>query len=180
MPPRSEFSQHYAPVAAALFAWARLRVMGVLRRRLDPEDVVQETLVRAYDRFEVFDPKVGSFRGWMFGIANNVLRELLTERARKPAPAVGAGDILDLIPADATSISRRAARSEEMKRVISVLEGLDEADQRFFAYRILEELDLAEVARTLGITEAAAEKRWQRLQPRLADLLEPFRGRLGR
>jgi RNA polymerase sigma-70 factor, ECF subfamily len=54
--------------ASAILAWAR-------RRLADPreaEEVVQETLVRAWQKHHQYDPDRGSERAWLFGIARNV------------------------------------------------------------------------------------------------------------
>lgn len=51
----------------AVFAWARGR-FGDVR---DAEEVVAETMVRAWRRHDQYDPSRGTERSWVFGIARN-------------------------------------------------------------------------------------------------------------
>lgn len=46
------------------------------------EDVVQETFLLARERGQSFEPERGSFAGWLFGLARNVIRTHLRRRAR--------------------------------------------------------------------------------------------------
>ena len=58
----------HAVHAPALHAWA-------LHRTADPreaEEIVQETLIRAWRRQDQYDASRGSERAWLFGIARNV------------------------------------------------------------------------------------------------------------
>lgn len=52
----------------ALLRWARRRFDDPR----DAEEVVAETLARAWRRYETFDPSRGSHRAWLFGIARTV------------------------------------------------------------------------------------------------------------
>ncbi len=173
----SGFCEQYGPVAGALAAWARMRVTGPIRRLVDPEDVVQETIVRAYDRFATFDASRGPFRSWLFGIANNILREILTERVSRPQTArleSTTSNLFDLLPEEATTISKRAARSEAVEKLVEKLQRFDESERKLFMFRALEGLRLDEIAGLLGVTRAALEKRWQRLVPKLEGVFAPF------
>ena len=71
------FSELYERVAPRLYVWAELKMPPFLRRRTSPEDVVQETWVRALVKFSEFDPERGSFRGWVFGFSP---RTILSQR----------------------------------------------------------------------------------------------------
>lgn len=51
----------------AVFAWAQ----GRFGDRRDAEEVVAETMVRAWRRHHQYDPERGSERSWVFGIARN-------------------------------------------------------------------------------------------------------------
>lgn len=53
--------------AAALLGWARTR----LADHRDAEEVVAETLVKAWRHYDQFDESRGSERSWIFGIARN-------------------------------------------------------------------------------------------------------------
>jgi|SoiMethySBSTD1v2_1073268.scaffolds.fasta_scaffold407532_2 RNA polymerase sigma-70 factor (ECF subfamily) len=166
---RSRFADLYSRIAPSVFAWAALRVPKSLRSRLDPEDIVQETWVRAFERFDAFDQALGSFRAWTFGIAGHVLLKAL--RALRDAPASArAIDPLD-VPDEATSISRRVGRDEMVRGVIGLLERLEADERRIVIERGLEERPFAEIAALHGIEEAAARKRWQRARERLAGLV---------
>ena len=59
----------YAEHGDALFAHA-LRLSGGDRQRA--EDLVQETLVRAWRHPDVLDPERGSVRAWLFTTARNL------------------------------------------------------------------------------------------------------------
>jgi RNA polymerase sigma-70 factor, ECF subfamily len=164
------FAALYARVAPALLTWARLRLMPELRIHLDPEDVVQEVCCRAFERFSTFDPERAVFRAWLFGIANNVLREALQSLRRRRGQertALFDQSTLDALPDDATSVSRRVSRDENLRRFAIEIEGLPEDERRLLIYRGLEGLKHAEVAKLLGISLEAAEKRWQRIVKKL-------------
>lgn len=165
--PTSSFTELYGEAAPALFTWAHVRLQAPLRAQLDPEDVLQEVCCRAYDRFESFDASLGSFRSWVFGIANNVLREALLSLRHlpkaEPARAEWSHLPWDDLPDDATSISRRVVRSESIAAFVARLDGLTEEEKKLLIYRGLEGLRHAEIASLLGLSVDAAEKRWQRL-----------------
>lgn len=143
-----------------------------LRVWLDPEDVLQEVCCRAYDAFPTFDRARGSFQNWIFGIANNVLREALRDLARRQR---GGGLMsrseaqrrLQSLPDSVTSIVRGAIRREEVQRLLDLADALPEEDRRLLLHRGLEGLSHARVAELLGLSEAGVRKRWERLRREL-------------
>lgn len=171
------FVSLYAEAASTLFAWANLRLRPALRAFLEPEDLVSEICFRAFDRFRTFDPGKGTFRRWLFGIANNVLREALDTfagprgRARKP-PGWSESPLANL-PDEATSVSRRAARDEGLRQFVERLQELDDDDRRLLLYRGLEDLSHSEIGGLLNLSRDAVEKRWQRLQKRIEPWAPP-------
>lgn len=161
------FTALYDPVAPAICTWARLRIGARLRRSIDPEDVLQEVFCRAYLAFGKYD-KERPFRGWLFGIANNVLREALRSlKNRGESVFQGTHEGLALVADEATSISSRIARDEKLKLFLDQVGDLDEEDQRLLIYRGLEGLPHKEVAALLQASTVSVEKRWQRLRGRL-------------
>jgi RNA polymerase sigma-70 factor (ECF subfamily) len=70
--------------AAALWGYC-LRLTGHDRARA--EDVVQETLLRAWRNFPTLDESQGSVRAWLFKVARNiVIDEWRTKRAQSELP----------------------------------------------------------------------------------------------
>jgi RNA polymerase sigma factor (sigma-70 family) len=79
-----QFIEIYAPL---VHAYARTRGL----QDADAADVTQEVLhavAKHAERFD-YDPARGSFRGWLFRITLNKLRDLLS---RRKAHAMGSGD----------------------------------------------------------------------------------------
>jgi RNA polymerase sigma factor (sigma-70 family) len=168
------FAALHARVARQLVAWAALHVTPPLRALVPLDDLVQEVWARAFAAFASYDPQRGSFRGWLVGIAYNVLREQLRAGyRRRPAfgrPPSGSTSIDDVAD-PATSIGSRLTRDEATTALVERLDGLDEVDRRLVAWRAIEELPYDEIGRRLGVSGVAAESRWRRLAERLRELL---------
>lgn len=87
----------YSEHAQALHGWARGRVAD----DRDAEELVAETLVRAWRRYDQFDPSRGSERAWLFGIARNAAIDLHRRSQRRlrtvtdELPEVGESDVID-------------------------------------------------------------------------------------
>lgn len=96
----------------ALFAHA-LRLVGGDRQRA--EDLVQETLVRAWRHPDLLDPARGSVRAWLFTTARNLSIDAWRRRSSRPAEV-----ITDTLPEPA---------------------GVDEVDRAVEAWLIAEALD---------------------------------------
>lgn len=166
---REGFTDLYARVAPAVVVWSRLQVSDALRARLDPEDVLQETLARAWQHFDEFDPARSSFRNWIFGIARNVLleafRKLSASRVSSASPLTMT---LGVVPDTATSITQQLARRESLSNFADRVRALPRDDQRLLLYRGLEERTHDEIGRLLNVSADAAAKRWQRLRTEMA------------
>ena len=63
----------------AVFNWAQ----GRFDDRRDAEEVVAETMVRAWRRHHQYDPERGSERSWIFGIAKNTAVDHFRRSRRK-------------------------------------------------------------------------------------------------
>ncbi len=169
------FAELWERVAPALHAWASLRITAALRPRLDPDDLVQEVCCRAFLGFCNYDPERSRFRSWLFGIASHVLKSALVELGRNPsltrAAAVDESTrFLDRVPDRATAVSRRIAADDAFRAFLALARDLDEEERRLLLHRGLEGLSHADVAARIGVTSAAARKRWERLRERLAGL----------
>lgn len=167
------FLDRFEQCAPRLHAWSRLHIHPPLRRQLDPEDLVQEVCWRALRNLDRFDPDRGEFSAWLFGIARNVLGDALRRvRARgESAFMASTRDTisrgLDAVAEEATGISTRVVRRDDVIRFLELIDALDEASQRLLIYRGLEGRPHSEVAALLNIEVGTAEKRWQRLSQEL-------------
>ena len=60
----------------------------------EAEDLVQETMLRAWRAYERYDPDLASMRTWLYRIATNACLNALEGRARRPLPS-GVGQPFD-------------------------------------------------------------------------------------
>lgn len=169
------FAELYRRVAPAISAWAELRIPPTLRSGLGPEDIVQEVWVRALSRFDSYDASRGVFRQWVFGFAHNVLLNALkAQRHRRSAGSERTeGFDLQAFAAEVTTISRRIARDENLQAFVSCVREMPAEDRDLLALRGLEGLSHQEVAEELGISAAAARKRWERVRRSLDEIAAP-------
>ena len=87
---RALYEQHAGP----LFAYA-LRLTSGDRGR--SEDIVQETLLRAWRHPQALDPDRGPVRSWLFTVARNIAVD--AHRARRARPTEVGDEALAVVPA---------------------------------------------------------------------------------
>jgi RNA polymerase sigma-70 factor (ECF subfamily) len=105
----------YAEHAGALFGYVLRLVRGDRQRA---EDVVQETLFRAWQHPESLDPSRGPQRVWLATVARNIVVD--GERARRARPSEVGEDALRVLPA-ADDELERAMLSWEVMEVLAEL-----------------------------------------------------------
>jgi RNA polymerase sigma factor (sigma-70 family) len=152
------FDALYRETASDVFAY----VMTLLRDRSAAEDVTATAFERAYRRQSGFDPKRGTQRAWMFGIARNAALDELRARKRNAALLSDPED-LDARRDDDTgdeSALRRAA-------VAAALAQLDPRERELIALKFHSGLNNTEIAKVLNISVANAGTRVHRAVTRL-------------
>ena len=159
-PSSARFDALYRETASDLFAY----VLTLVRDRAAAEDVTAAAFERAYRRHATFDPRRGTRRAWLFGIARNAALDELRRRRRSAAlladpedPAAATRSVAD---ADEEAAVRRAA-------VRAALERLDPRDRELVALKFHAGLSNAEIARVLGVSESNAGTRVHRAVSRL-------------
>jgi RNA polymerase sigma-70 factor (ECF subfamily) len=164
----------------------RLRRMVAVRldprlaARLDPSDVVQEALLEAARRLpDYLRERPVAFYPWLRRLAWEHLVKLhqkhLARRKRSVARELPLpDDSLDALArqlAPGTSPSQRLLRQEVCERVRRALDELPEVDREVLVLRYLEQLDTAETAAVLAVSEGAVKMRHRRALERLGGLL---------
>lgn len=185
--PNSEFERLVASCEGALRRSIALRMDTRLRARLDPDDVIQETLAEAAHRFAAWQAEpTMPFGLWLRFLALQQLamahrrhigtaaRSAEREAALESPPAnsdVFAAGIADSI----TSPSAGAARAEDRQRVRNALDALAPEDREVLAMRHFEELDNSAISQLLGLTPSGASRRYLRAVERLKQHLDARR-----
>jgi RNA polymerase sigma-70 factor, ECF subfamily len=170
---------------------ARLRRMIALRldprlaARLDPSDVVQETLAVADRRLpDYLRDRPLPFYPWLRRLACDRLADLRRKHVRAghrtvtreeppPLPDASVLELADRLFARSGSPSARAQREERRERVRAGLNRLSDRDREVLVLRHLEQLATPEIAAVLEVNEAAVRTRHLRALRRLRDLLGP-------
>lgn len=176
--------QKYEP---RLLRMIELRLDHALRRRVEPDDILQETFLEATRRFDEWnaDPRC-PFHVWLrltcaqaLTVAQRVhlgaeKRALGRERQLVDRPSISAASAADYFVASQTSPSQAATREESRALMLRALEELEEADREILVLRNFEELSNEEAALELGIEPSAASKRFARALVRLRPALRAF------
>ncbi len=156
-----------------------------LAARVDPSDVVQESLAEADRRLAEFardrpipfyawlrqigwDYLVRAHRRHLHAAGRSVRRE---EWARLPLPDESALRMADRLAAQDSSPSARLQRSEQRQRVREALGLLSDRDRDVLVLRYLEDLSTPEIAAVLGLSQSAVKMRQLRALQRLHELL---------
>lgn len=156
---REALSELYARCGTRLLAFIRMRMGRSLRAQLESRDILQNTLLKSFQRIEQFEGDGGAtLMGWLMRIAENEIRDQVDyhHRQRRDVDAavpIDAGGI-DLAAPDASAISAVVAH-EEAERLGAALEALGPDHREVIVLRKLEELSFRDVAARMGRSEDA-------------------------
>jgi RNA polymerase sigma-70 factor (ECF subfamily) len=156
-----------------------------LAARVDPSDVVQETLAEAatkLNRYLKYRPV--PFYPWLRQLAQRRLidihrrhvkarRRTVTREAAQVLPDRSAMSLAVRLLGRLSSPSARLQRQERRDRVRTALAALPEVDRELLVLRVLEGLRTRETAAVLGMSETAVRSRQVRALERLKVLLGP-------
>jgi RNA polymerase sigma-70 factor (ECF subfamily) len=146
---------------------ARLRLPAQLRGKLDPSDVVQQTLLEAHKDREHFRGQTPAERAaWLRQIlarnlANAVRdlgrdkRDVKRERSLEAAVQESASRLEAWLAAEQSSPSAQAERNEEAVRLAQALAKLPEAQREVVVLRHCQGWSLAEISRHVGRSPSA-------------------------
>lgn len=146
---------------------ARLGLHSQLQGKLDPSDVVQQTLLQAHQAF-------GQFRGqrdeqlacWLRQIlARNLAhaardfrrakRDVRREQSLEQAIEASSARIEGWLAAEQSSPSQRVARNEQVLRLAEALETLPESQREALEMHYWQDCSLEEIGRHLGRSSSA-------------------------
>ena len=162
-----------------------LRMDRRLQPRLDPSDVVQDSLAEADRRLHVYlAARPVPFYAWLRQLAlerlteahrrhvgaqrRSVLREI---SPRDLLPDESLHELADRLVSAGSSPSAAVQRDEVRQQVRTLLLLLSEPDRELLVLRHLEHLSTREIAAVLGVSEAAVKVRHVRALDRLRRML---------
>ena len=141
------------------------------------EDIAAETFCLAFGQRDRFDPQRGSLRGWLFGIATNLVAQHRRKEARRyralartgADPAVGSHE--DRVVTEVTAGRMRP-------QLAKALTALSPGERDVVLLVALAELTYDEVADALGISSGTVGSRLSRARKKLHNAIRPeaFRG----
>jgi RNA polymerase sigma-70 factor (ECF subfamily) len=142
-----------------LLLLARAQVDDRLRGRLDPEDLVQQTLARTFERRDRFRGTSDAQRAaWLRMLPSRTLIDAVRKlagvgwepRSLEAMLEQSSARLEGLLAADQTSPSGRVERQEQLVRLADALAALPEDQRRAVELKHLRGLSLVEVAARMG------------------------------
>ena len=152
-----EFEALYRSSRDDVYAYAA----GLLRDRSAAEDVTALAFERAYRKRARFNPRRGTRRAWLFGIARNAALDELRRR-RRTAELVGETADPDALAPDAEA--EVALRRAALRRA---METLSPRERELVALKFFAGLSNAEIGSVVGVSESNAGTRLHRVLEKL-------------
>ncbi len=180
------FSRHRARLKRMIAIYLDPR----LAPRVDPSDVLQETLANAARRLPNFPrDRPGGFYPWLRQIARDRLVDVHRRHIRSEkrsierevrqgvcVPPSSAMRLADQLVSNATSPSEHYARLERRELISAALDRISESYREILLMRFVEQLSPREIADLLEISESAVKSKLWRALEKLQNLIDPQQG----
>lgn len=168
---RDAYGQIIARYQSLICSLAYCRTGSVARS----EDIAQETFITAWKALrDLREP--GRVRGWLCGIARNLINNSCRRLTKEPAAIGGTLDSLHEIESPESSPQDQAIRNEEEGLLWRAMGNLPENYREPLVLYYREQRSVARVAEYLGLSEDAIKQRLARgrllLQERVLALVE--------
>ncbi len=149
-----------------LLLLARMQLGPGPRNRIDPSDIVQQTLLEAHAKADQFEGGDSALAAWLRqALVNNLRdawralrkgkRDIAREQALPEALEQSSVRLEGMLAAAQSSPSQQAVRNEDLLRLANALTRLPDAQREAIVLHHLQGCSLAETARSLGRTDAS-------------------------
>ncbi len=158
MPNQQEFTELLQPNLLTLNRFV-LRMVG---NHFDAEDIVQETVIKAFVHFADFRAE-SKFKTWLMSIAVNEVRSRRRKEFRSRTSYFDFDQLERLASATSSDSPLRQCEKNETSRVLqNAIVSLHPAYNEMIRLRAIDGLHIADAARQLSISVAAAKTRYYR------------------
>lgn len=163
---------------------ARLQLDARLRGKLDPSDIAQQTLLKAYEALDQFQwQSEGQLAAWLRKILANVLaetarrfataaRDIALERSLEASLDASSAYLESLLAADQSTPSEQAVRQEDLLRLAEALAQLPEDQRTVVELKHFQGLSVAAISQQIGRSKEAVGGLLRRGLHRLRHLLK--------
>ncbi|MER7245087.1 sigma-70 family RNA polymerase sigma factor [Kribbella sp. NPDC000426] len=178
---RDDFDQQVAPYRRELLAHC-YRMLGSVH---DAEDLVQETMLRAWRAIDTYDAERASLRTWLYRIATNACLTVLKGRGRRALPSGLVGATTDAqapielamdvpwlqpFPTVGDPAGAMEARGSLRLALVAAMQYLPARQRAVLVLRDVLDWSAADVAEALETTPASVNSALQRARARLAEV----------
>ena len=160
--PRPLFEDLYRGSRDDLYSY----VAGLLRDRVAAEDVTALAFERAFRKWDKFDPRRGSARGWLFGIARNAALDELRKRKREE-PMTEPGGL-----EAPGSVTGSVLEREQRATLLAALGTLSPGDREMVALKFFGGLSNTEIAEATAYSSTNVGTRLGRAMNKLRSVLD--------
>ncbi len=165
-----DWAVSYADCAGDLFGFLARRVGRDLA-----EDLLADTFASAMTTETGFDPRQGTVRTWLFGIASNLVRRhwRTEERRLRALVREGTEPAAPIDPLLTTAaVDDRLEASDTLEALIDELGRLSRVDRELLALTGWESMTSAEAGEVVGMNPATVRSRVRRARSRLRSVSE--------
>ncbi len=169
---------------AQLLGFVERKMSPGLRRKIDPEDVLQEAISHCARAFQDMEPAELEPLAWIHQVAERRIIDAhrkffgTQKRAAGREVALGGGAtasrpaLIDMLVASFTSPSQAFARGQREQKLVEAMQRLSEEQRDLLRMRYIEELPTKQIAEQMDKTDGAIRVMLTRSLKRLEQLLE--------